>query len=102
MLSLFKTSLFFIVNVLDVNDDVFDTADSDDGDYDDKKSVDNQADTINAVDGDESNTGDITTSNVVLFFQPMKATYHSFSSLEYRTLFCWFLPWFHQGMNVGR
>jgi hypothetical protein len=74
-------SLLFIVNVVDINDDIFDTADSNNGDDDDKKSIDNWADTINAVDRDDSNTGDITTSDVVLFFlQPSKATYHSFFS----------------------
>jgi hypothetical protein len=38
------------------------------------------------VDGDDSNTGDITTLDVVLFFQPSKATYHSFfrRSVEHR------------------
>jgi hypothetical protein len=67
LLSLFKTSLFFIVDVVDINNDVFDTADSNNGDDDDKKSINNQADTVDAVDRDDSNTGDITTSDVVLF-----------------------------------
>jgi hypothetical protein len=67
LLSSFKTSLFFIVNVIDVNDNVFNTADSNDGDDDDKKSVNDQADTVNAVDRDDSNTGDITTSDVAFF-----------------------------------
>jgi hypothetical protein len=72
-------SLLFIVNVVDINDDIFDTADSNDGDDDDKKSIDNRVDTINAVDRDDSNTGDITTLDVVLLIlQPSKATYHSF------------------------
>jgi hypothetical protein len=72
-------SLLFIVNVVDINDDIFDTADSNNGDEDDKKSIDNQADTIDAVDRDDSNTGDITTLDVVLLIlQPSKATYHSF------------------------
>ena len=66
----FKTSLFFIVNVVDDNDNVFDTTDSNDGDDDDKKSVNDQADTVDAVDGDNSNTGDITTSDVVRFLFP--------------------------------
>jgi hypothetical protein len=35
----FKTSLFFIVDIIDDNNDVFDTADSKNGDDDDKKSV---------------------------------------------------------------
>jgi hypothetical protein len=50
LLSLFKTSLFFIVNVVDINDNIFDTADSDNGDDDDKKSVNDRADTVDAVD----------------------------------------------------
>jgi hypothetical protein len=74
----FKTSLFFIVDVVDVNDNVFDTADSHDGDDDDKKSIDDQADTVDAVDGDNLNTGGIKTLDIVHFFQPSKATYHSF------------------------
>ncbi len=78
LLSLFKTSLFFIVDIVDDNDDVFDTADSNNRDDDDKKSVNNQVDTVDAVDGDDSNTGDITISDVVcLFFQPSKPTYRS-------------------------
>jgi hypothetical protein len=88
LLSLFKTSLFFIIDVIDDNDDVFDTADSNDGDDDDKKSVKVQADTVNAVDGDDSNTGDITTSDVVLlFFQPSKPTYRSFFCRSIEHLF---------------
>ncbi len=72
-------SLLFIVNVVDINDDIFDTADSNNGDDDDKKSIDYRADTIDAVDRDDSNTGDITTLDVVLLIlQPSKTTYHSF------------------------
>ena len=79
LLSLFKMSLFFIFNVVDVNNDIFDTADSDDKDDDDKKIVNNWADTVDAVDGDNSNIGDITTLDVVhFFFQPSKPTYRSF------------------------
>ncbi len=73
LLSLFKTSLFFIVKVVDITDEIFDTADSNNGDDDDKKSVDDWADTVDAVDGDDSNTGDITTSDVVLFFPTFKS-----------------------------
>ncbi len=43
-----------------------------------KKSINDRADTVDAVNGDDSNTSDITTLDVVLFFQPSKATYHSF------------------------
>ncbi len=79
LLSSFETSLFFIVDIVDDNNNVFNTADSDDGDDDDKKSVNDWADTVNAVDRDDSNTGDITTSDVVrFFFQPSKPTYRSF------------------------
>ena len=71
-------SLFFNVNVDDVNNDVCGTTDSDDGDDDDKKSIDDQADAVDAVDGDNSNTGGIKTSDKVgFFFQPLKATYRS-------------------------
>ncbi len=73
LLSLFKTSLFFIFDVIDINDNVFNATDSNDRDDNDKKSVDNQADTVDAVDGDDSNTGDITTSDVVLFFSTFES-----------------------------
>jgi hypothetical protein len=39
LLLLFKMSLFFNVNVDDVNDDVCNTTDSEDGDEDDEKSI---------------------------------------------------------------
>ncbi len=65
-------SLFFIVNVVDNNDNVFNTADSEDGDDDDKISINDQADTVDAVDGDDSNTGDITTSYIVHFFSNLR------------------------------
>ncbi len=75
----FKMSLFFNVDVVDVNDDVCDTTDSNNGDDNDKKSIDNQADAVDAVDGDDSNTGGIKTSDKVgFFFQPSKATYRSY------------------------
>ena len=78
LLSLFKMSLFFNVNVVNVKNDVCDTTDSDDGDDDDKKSIDDRADAVDAVDGDDLNTGGIKTSaEVVFFFQPSKATYRS-------------------------
>ncbi len=56
-------SLFFNVDVVDVNNNICDTTDSDNGDDDDKKSINNQADAVNAVDGDDSNTGGIKTSD---------------------------------------
>ncbi len=71
-------SLFFNVNVVDVNDNVCDTTDSNDGDDNDKKTINDQADAVDAVDGDDSNTGGIKTSDeVFFFFQPSKATYRS-------------------------
>jgi hypothetical protein len=71
-------SLFFNVNVVDVNNNVCNTIDSNDGDYDDKKSINDQADAVDAVDGDDLNTGSIKTLDEVgFFFQPLKATYCS-------------------------
>ncbi len=61
-------SLFFNADVVNVNDDVCDTSDSDDGDDNDEKSIDDRADAFNAVDGDNSNTGGIKTSDEVGFF----------------------------------
>jgi hypothetical protein len=72
LLSLFKTSLFFIVNVIDNYNDVFDTADSNNGDDNDKKSVNNQEDTVDAVNRDDSNTVDVSTLDVVHFFSTFK------------------------------
>ncbi len=73
----FKMSLFFDINNVDVNDNVCNTTDSDNGDDNDKKSINDWADAANAVDGDNSNTGGIKTLDEVGFFQPSKATYHS-------------------------
>ncbi len=71
-------SLFFNVDVVDVNNNVCDTTDSDNGDDDDKKFIDDRADAVDAVDGDDSNTSGIKTlDKVVFFFQPSKATYRS-------------------------
>ncbi len=56
-----KRSLFFSVNFINVNKDVCDTTDSDDGNNDgnnvDEKSVNNQLDTVNPVDGDDFTRG---------------------------------------------
>ncbi len=65
-------SLFFNVDVVDINNDICNTTDSDDGDDDDKKSIDNQADAVNAVDGDDSNTGGIKTLDKVGFFSNLQ------------------------------
>jgi hypothetical protein len=66
-------SLFFNVDVVNVNDDVCNTTDSDDRDDDDKKSIDDQADAVNVVDGDHSNTGGIKTLDEVIFFPTFKS-----------------------------
>ncbi len=74
----FKMSLFFNVDVVDVNNNICDTTDSKDGDDDDKKSIDDWADAVDAVDRDGLNTGGIKTSGKAgFFFQPLKATCRS-------------------------
>ncbi len=70
-------SLFFNVDVVDVNNNVCDTTDSNNGDDDDEKSINDRANAVDAVDRDDSNTGGIKTSDEVVFFQPLKATYCS-------------------------
>ncbi len=56
-----KRSHFFSINFINVNKDVCDTTDSDngndDGDDNDKKSINNQLDTVNPVDGDDFTRG---------------------------------------------
>ena len=56
-----KRSLFFSVNFINVNKDVCDTTDSNDGnnygDNNDKKSVNNRLDTVDPVDGDNFTRG---------------------------------------------
>ena len=60
-LLLVKRSLFFVCNTTDSDegddedDDEGDDDGNDDGDEDDKKSVDNQLDTVDGVDGDIDN-----------------------------------------------
>jgi hypothetical protein len=66
-------SLFFNVDVVDINNNVCDTTDSDDGDDDDEKSINNRADAVDAVDGDDSNTGGIKTLDEVIFFSTFKS-----------------------------
>ncbi len=61
-------SLFFNVDVVNVNDNVCDTTDSNDWDDDDKKSVNDWADAVDAVDGDDLNTSGIKTLDKVVFF----------------------------------
>ncbi len=65
-------SLFFNIDVVNVNKDVCDTTDSNNGDDDDKKSINDWADTVNAVDGDNSNTGGIKTLDKVGFFSNLQ------------------------------
>jgi hypothetical protein len=61
LLSSLKRCLFFSVDFIDVNKDVCDTTDSDDGDDDgndeDEKSVDNRLDTVDPEDGDNFTRG---------------------------------------------
>ena len=61
LLSSLKRSLFFSVNFINVNEDVCNTTDSNDGDNDgdneDKKSVNNRLDTVDAVDEDDFTRG---------------------------------------------
>ncbi len=56
-----KRSLFFSVDFIDINEEVCDTTDSDDGDNDgdddNEKSVDDQLDTVDPVDGDDFTRG---------------------------------------------
>ena len=61
-------SLFFNVDVVDVNNNVCDTTDSNNGDDDDEKSINDRANAVDAVDRDDSNTGGIKTSDEVVFF----------------------------------
>jgi hypothetical protein len=63
-------SLFFNINVVDINDNVCNTTDSNNGDDDDKKSIDNQADAVDAVDRDNLNTSGIKTLDKVGFIFP--------------------------------
>jgi hypothetical protein len=68
-------------DVVDDKDDIFDTADNNDRDDADKKSVNNQEDTVNAVEdnGEDSNTVEKTTLDVVrFFFESSAMTYHPF------------------------
>ncbi len=70
--SLLKRSLFFRFNFININEDVCDTTDSnngdDDGDKDDKKSVNDRLDTVDAVDGDDFMRGGF--DNLGDFFHP--------------------------------
>ena len=65
-------SPFLNTDIVNVNNNVCDTTDSDDGDDDDKKSIDNWADAVNVVDGDDLNTGGIKTLDKVGFFSNLQ------------------------------
>ncbi len=68
-------------DMVDDKDDVFNTADNNDGDDADKKSVNNQEDTVDAVEdnGNDSNTIEKTTSDIVrFFFESSTMPYHPF------------------------
>ncbi len=68
--SLSRTSLFLMFEVVDDTDDDFDTADNDDGDNAEKRSVDNQEDTVEGVEnnGDDLTTHEPMTADTVHFF----------------------------------
>ena len=72
LLSSFKMSLFFNVDVVDVNNNVCDTTDSNNGDDDDEKSINDRANAVDAVDRDNLNTGGIKTSDEVFFFSNLQ------------------------------
>jgi hypothetical protein len=59
-----------MIDVVEDKDDVFNTANNNDGDDADKKSVNNQEDTVDAVEdnGEDLNTDEKMTSDVVRFF----------------------------------
>jgi hypothetical protein len=70
-------------DVVDKRDDVLDAADNDDGDDINKKSINDQEDTFDAVedDGDNSDT-DKTTPSDGFFFDTLTLTYRSFFQLQ--------------------
>jgi hypothetical protein len=66
-----KTSLFLMFNIVDDRDDIFDTTDNNDGDdAANKNSLDNQKDTVNAVEdnGDDSETNKMLSLDGFCFF----------------------------------
>jgi hypothetical protein len=70
-------------DMVDNKDDIFNTADNDNGDDADKKSINNQEDTVDAVEdnGDDSNTVKKTTSEIDrFFFESLALTYRPFFS----------------------
>ncbi len=65
-----RTSLFLMFEVIDDTEDNFDTADNDDGNNAEKRSVNNREDTVEGVEnnGDDSTTNEPTTADTVHFF----------------------------------
>jgi hypothetical protein len=72
-------------NVINERDNVLDTADNDNGDDANKKSIDDQEDMFDAVEdnGDNSDTNKMTTLvGFSFFFNTSTLTYHSFIQLQ--------------------
>ncbi len=69
-----KSSLFLMFNVVDETDDVLDAADNDDEDDANKKSINNQEDTFDAVEdnGDNSDTNKTLPSDGFGFFSTLR------------------------------
>ncbi len=65
-----RTSLFLMFEVVDNTDDDFNTADNNNGNDAEKRSVDDQEDTVKGVEnnGDDSTTNEPTTADTVHFF----------------------------------
>ncbi len=81
MSELSKTILFLMFNVVDKRDDVLDAADNDNRDDANKKSIEDQKDTFNAVEDnrEDSDTNKMTPSDgFVFFFNTSTLTYRSF------------------------
>ncbi len=79
-----KTSLFLMFDVINKRDDILDTADNDDGDDANKKSINNQEDTFDAVKdiGDDLDTNKMTPLDGFIFFDTSTLTYRSFFQLQ--------------------
>ncbi len=68
------TSLFLMFEVVNDTDNDFDTADNDDGDDAEKRSVDDREDTVEGVEnnGDDSTTNEPTTADTVFFLRSFR------------------------------
>jgi hypothetical protein len=94
-----RMSLFLMFEVINDTDDIFDTADNDNGNDSEKKSVDNQEDTVEGVEnnGDDSTTNEPMTADTVrLFFGVFDADLPTFVFLRGALLFFAMVA-----MNVG-